>query len=275
LASLPKPKAPPPAPSQAKSAVKVEAPRLSKEEEALRDKWRRLLEMVQKGRLDALSAFWLRESESLGGVNARIPEWTGEKCATLLQFAARSGQVDVTLWLLENQHADPSIPIDVDHDAELDGGVESDSSATPLPSGRKAAYDIAASRTVRDVFRRCAGAHPDWWDWHGAGRVPSALTKEMEDERGDKRKARRKGLKEKLKEREAREKEQDVRLATPEPPKTTAKPQDVIGPRRLGGANGSGEGIAGLSEEMRAKVERERRARAAEARLKALSSRDQ
>jgi len=230
--------------------------------------------MVMKGRLGALNAFWERDGQSLGGVNARIPEWTGERYATLLQLAARSGQEEVTAWLLEDARADPTIEAPAATAAEQ--GQASESDADPTQDGtRRTAYDLARQRAIRDVFRRCAGAHPDWWDWLGAARVPSVLSKEMEEERDEKKKVRRKGLKDKIREREAKEKERE-RTVVEEAVEVKSRPkheESATGPRRLGGSAGAAEGIAGLSPDMRAKVERERRARAAEARLKALSGR--
>lgn len=230
--------------------------------------------MVHRGRIDALKAFWEREGQNLGGIDATIPEWTGERYTTLLQLAARAGQEEITRWLLEEAHADPTIDIPIA--ADDDTGHESDASdSRPVQTGsRRTAYDMAASRAIRDVFRRCAGAHPEWWDWLGAARVPSALSKEMEEGREEKKKVRRKGLKDKVREREAKEKERE--LASPvAPPVVEQKPkpkvvQDVEGPRKLGGRAGAADATAGLSAEMQAKVERERRARAAEARLKNL-----
>nr|GAT42923.1 predicted protein [Mycena chlorophos] len=269
LASLPKPK---PAPVFVAPTLpaKPKPVKLSKEEEILRDKWSRLLEMVGKGRLEPLKTFWEREGEGLGGVDAPIPVWTGEKRATLLQVAARSGHDDVTEWLLETLHADPTIDVPLGRMEDADSD-DSASDAPKLPKGgRRTAYDITRSRAVRDVFRRCAGVHPEWWDWFGAARVPSALSKEMEDERDDKKKTRRKGLKDKVKEREAKTK--PAPEAEPELPIVAPKPSSgPIGSQRLGGSSGATEGVAGLTPEMRAKVERERRARAAEARLKGLA----
>jgi hypothetical protein len=43
-------------------------------------------------RLEVLKTFWEHEGEALGGVNATVPEWTGDKRASLLQIAAQSGQ---------------------------------------------------------------------------------------------------------------------------------------------------------------------------------------
>jgi hypothetical protein len=272
LASLPKPKAIPaiipPEPEKPK------LPRLSKEEEALRDKWSRLLDMVSRGRLEPLKSFWDREVSSIGSVDVQIPEWAGEKRATLLQVATQAGHEDTVGWLLEEGHADPTIPVPQTKIGEMEeenDGHQSDASDGPinLPTGsRRTAYDLARTKGVRDVFRRCAAAHPDWWDWIGAGHVPSGLSKQMEDDREEKKKVRRKGLKERVKEREAKEREKEKeRPLAMLPAFVQQKPQPLTSSNRLGGTAGAGEGIAGLTPEMRAKVERERRARAAEARL--------
>jgi hypothetical protein len=266
LASLPKPK---PMPVAAVPAPEKPKPvKLSKEEEILREKWSRLLEMVSKGRLEPLKSFWDREGDNLGGVDTLIPDWVGEKRATLLQVAAHAGHEDVTDWLLETLHADPTVDVPLAKAGEHEDNDSDDASDSPRPpkGSRRTAYDLAHTRAVRDIFRRCAGAHPDWWDWFGAARVPSALSKEMEEEREEKKKVRRKGLKDKVKEREGK-----AKPSPPEPePKPTApeqKVRDPTGPRKLGGVSGATEGIAGLTPEMRARVERERRARAAEARM--------
>ncbi|KAH9072134.1 hypothetical protein EDB83DRAFT_2541495 [Lactarius deliciosus] len=280
LASLPKPKPKVQAPVPAPLATKTKEPKLSKEEELLREKWARLLDMVLHGRLDALKDFWEREGEGLGGIDTRIPPWAEEKVSTLLQYAAQCGQEEVTRWLLDEAHADPTIA--VPSEASVTGQDTSNDSPESIKVARVAtrtAYDIASSRAVRDVFRRCAGAHPEWWDWFGAGRVPSILSQEMEEEREEKKKVRRKGLKDKIKEREIKEKEEranrleevdDADVPVTEPP---ARSEPDNAPRRLGGSAGSADAVAGLTPEMRAKVERERRARAAEARLKMLSGR--
>ena len=62
LASLPKPKPKPAQPPETKPVEKkVAPPKLTKEEEAFRDKWLRLIDMIRKGRLDRASEFWGRE----------------------------------------------------------------------------------------------------------------------------------------------------------------------------------------------------------------------
>ncbi|KAJ8489201.1 hypothetical protein ONZ51_g3086 [Trametes cubensis] len=289
LASLPKPKPQPTTQpeSQPKAKEKPIQPQLSREEEQLRDKWTRLLDMIKRGRLDTLKSFWEREGAALGGVNTSVPEWTEERGGTLLQVATHVGQEDIIRWLLEDLRADPTIDVPaprtgVPADAE-DSWQESDTDAPRLPrpkGGRRTAYDLARTKEVRNIFRRCAAAHPDWWDWLGTeqgARVPSALSAEMEEGREEKKKARRKGLKGKVREREAREREKEREASATPPPvveaRTVAKPakeEPVTGPRRLGGSSAGMESVTGLTPEMRARIERERRARAAEARLKAL-----
>ncbi|KIK61598.1 hypothetical protein GYMLUDRAFT_165824 [Collybiopsis luxurians FD-317 M1] len=272
LASLPKPK-PTPIPAPPAEKAKVKPVKLSKEEEVFREKWYRLLGMVSKGRLEPLKAFWEREGNNLGNTDTRIPEWTGEKrTATLLQLAAHSGQEDVTDWLLQ-MGADPTIPVPrlEQEGQEEEGNEEESRSENSSRKRRETAYDLAQSRGVRDVFRRTAGAHPDWWDWLDAAHVPSVLSKEMEDERDEKKKARRRGLKDRVREREAKEKEKEKDEPTPVEHSISAIATPSNGPRKLGGTGGDVAGTAGLTPEMRAKIERERRARAAEARLKQLS----
>ncbi|KAH7926441.1 hypothetical protein BV22DRAFT_1032943 [Leucogyrophana mollusca] len=317
LAALPKPKPAPPLPS-AQLPSSTQPPtstpkphRLTKDEEALREKWARLLEMVAKGRLEPLKAFWAREghtltptssgvgedsapSSALSSPDAPLPDWAPEhrRTASLLQLAAHAGQEDVVRWLLYDLHADPTIAVPARRDGNDDGddqdqdqdrggdktgqrAADSDSDAPALPpTARRTAYDLARTRGVRDVFRRCAADHPEWWDWLGAARVPSALSAEKVGEREGKRKVQRRKLRDRLRERE---RERDAVEREPEHVEEQRKEvvreprQEAAGPQKLGGAKGAAEGTLGLTPEMRARVERERRARAAEARLKLLA----
>jgi hypothetical protein len=92
-----------------------------------------MLEMVRRGRLDALKSFWDREGESVGGVDARVPDWAEKDDAgfTLLQVAASAGQEEVVEWLLEELEADPTLPVDGQTDAT---------------KTRRVAYDLASSK---------------------------------------------------------------------------------------------------------------------------------
>ncbi|BEI85297.1 hypothetical protein CcaverHIS002_0506980 [Cutaneotrichosporon cavernicola] len=113
---------------------------------------------------------------------------------------------------------------------------------------------------VRNLFRRIAFDHPSLWDWQAA-HVPSGLSVEAEAEQGARKAERRRGLREKMKEREKARAEVEAEEPAPPPPQPFAS----LG---LGGRPDASSGLAGLSPEMRAQIERERRARAAEARFK-------
>lgn len=280
LASLPKPKAVPTVVPPAPAPPKPKAPVLTRAEELERERWTRVLDMTTKGRLDALKAFIARDGEFLGGINAPVPEWAGARGGTLLQVAAAAGQEDTVRWLLEEARADPTIDVPAGAAGEDDReGRESDAEDAPAGTGtRRTAYDLGKTRAIRNVFRRAAAAHAEWWDWLGmerGARVPSVLSREMEAVQDERRKVRRKGLKDRVREREEREREKAVRTPTPPPVVSKATPprEEPAGARRLGGAAGASDGITGLTPEMRAKVERERRARAAEARMKNFGSR--
>lgn len=235
--------------------------------------------MITRGRVEALKALAEKGSLGPGGADVRVPDFVDEATAgrTLLMLATSVAQPELVHWLLEEAGADPTIDVPSSGAAEEEAGGDSDASdaAPKRPTGgRRTAYDLARTREVRDVFRRAAGAQPDRCDWPNAARVPSVLTKEMEEGWGEKKKARRKGLKDKIREREAREAAMTPEpVPEPEPVPVVREVKEKTGPQKLGGASGGGEATMGLTPEMRAKVERERRARAAEARLKTLGGR--
>jgi len=230
--------------------------------------------MVTKGRLDAL--FLNRESaSSLGRVDAAaMPGWTGFKYVTILQLAVVHGQEEVVQWLLEEAGANPTILLPSQRTAGSDGDDEVINSNVDLAGASKGAcrtaYDLAKTKVVRDVFRRAAAAHPDRWDWLGAAHVPSALSQAMQEEQEEKKKVRKKGLKDRIKERQEKADEKAELQTMNEVPAETAASSSFS--QRLGGVSGTADGVSGLTPEMRAIVERERRARAAEARLAKNSS---
>ncbi len=249
---------------QLPTVIKPVVPKLSPEEEAYRDRRRRLLDMVRKGRMEPLAPFWDKHAESFGGVNARMEDWVEDgKGQTLLMVASQSGQEAVVKWLLEDLRADPSIAM------EAASKVTSTNGSDVAEKTGRTAYDMASTRDIRNVFRRLAHANPDWHDWTGAAHVPSGLSEEQEQEQERKKADRRKAMKDKAREREAR-KAAEAPIATEEPPKPAARlAPPTTGPQKLGGGKTGGpdHGLVGLTPEMRAKIERERRARAAEARL--------
>ncbi|KAJ9128346.1 hypothetical protein QFC24_000639 [Naganishia onofrii] len=278
IASL-QPKTRPIAPSASTPAVKPAkeiAPKLSAEEEAHRERRRRLIDMVKKGRMEPLLPFWEKYGLSLGGVNAKAESWVDDgRGQTLLMIAAQAGQEDVVKWLLEEQRADPTVVFSQEatrNTPDATDAEEVDGQSTK--SRGRTAYDLATTKDVRNIFRRLAHDHPDWYDWIAAGHVPSGLSEEKEQEQDKRRAERRKGLKEKAKEREAKKAAELALVPEPEPPLAVTPPPTAKaskGPQKLGGGKpNSDAGLAGLTPEMRARIERERRARAAEARLSGL-----
>lgn len=82
-------------------------------------------------------------------------EITGK--STPLHQAAQSGDSDKVLELL---------------DQGMDPCIKDERGRTP--------YMLTHEKEVRNTFRRFMASNPEKWDWHAA-KVPSALTKEMEE----------------------------------------------------------------------------------------------
>lgn len=268
--------APPPPPPRTRPARKDES------EARQRERWERLVTMVRKGKHDALDRFLTRHQamlaeqprppawEHAAWIDAPLPAWwraaeartTAHVPANLLQLAAAADQAALVQYLLVERRADPTLPVHLD-----------DSSAP-----HRTAYDLSGGKATRAVFRRLMAEQPTWyrWDEMGAGgaRVPSALTADMEEAQASKARSRRNALREKMREREAKaqadahaaeqaaaQAKADARAA----PAATAASR-TPGAQRLGGRD-SAAASAGLSEEMQRRIEREKRARAAEARM--------
>lgn len=209
--------------------------------------------MIKKGRLDALRTFWSKNASSFSPSN-------------VLAQAAASGQEDIIHYFLEEARLDPTLPISADPNGHVAGDI------TGLTEGKRA-YDYCAGRSARNVFRRIAHAHPEWYDWLGAAHVPPGLGEESEAKQDARKSDRRKGLRDKMRERErARAGEEDAEPEVELEPEVQAVkvevPKPSSGPQKLGGKDVSG--LGGMSAEMRDKIERERRARAAEERFKNL-----
>ncbi|CAJ1814963.1 unnamed protein product [Sphenostylis stenocarpa] len=136
-------------------------------------------------------------------------------------------------------------------------------------------YMLAHDKEVRNTFRRFMASNLDKWDWHAA-KVPSALTKEMEEsqaakqaEKDAKRKARAKELK---KLRKAKEKKAQVEASLPKNDSKTIEKQ-VTSSTSIKGQSQLKSGVQVSKEDqirMAQAAEREKRAAAAERRIAAL-----
>ena len=259
-------------------AAAAAGPKLSDEERQRRDKLERMVEMIRKGRLEAFVNFlnkneadvlrpdgWesgVASDDASARINARLPSWWLEQASektvpcTLLQLAAEGGSEEVLRYLLIERRADPTIRV-----YRRDG-----------TEGLQVAYDLCPTKESRNVFRRAMAAHPDWWDWANAARVPSALTTEMEETQTGKVRDRRAALRDKARERAAKAASSPAAQREPEPaipPPPSHATTNRLGTRTLT------DSTAGLTPEMRARIEREKRARAAEERMRALAARQQ
>ncbi|SCV70362.1 BQ2448_1756 [Microbotryum intermedium] len=277
------------------------APKLTKEEELERDRWERCIDMVKRGKIEALSTFLDKYGPELesssGGQNVwgSLPEWMVESKSmpTLLHIASASDQAEMVRWLLVEKRADPTLrpPTKIQLlPAPAGEGETDDTTMAATTKGLQTPYELAPSRTTRNVFRALMAEHPEWWDWAGTAvggaRVPSALDEQKESEKDQKSRERRDKLREKQKERDLakglveKNKEEEYRVleeakekARKEAERRGITPTVNKGPQRLGGVGGAAKQAppgSGLSEEQRMRVEREARARAAEARLKRL-----
>ncbi|OZJ06097.1 hypothetical protein BZG36_01013 [Bifiguratus adelaidae] len=203
----------------------------------------KLVTLVQKGKLDLILKHAERSdinlvSELPNGLKAA----DATRFPTLLHIAASSGQPDIVQYLLNTANANPTIV--------------ADNGKTP--------YEVAKDKETRNAFRRSMAAYPNLWDWMGAAKVPSALTQEMEAEQRRREDEKRKKEKERKKKTESEKKarEQSKVSAAEE------KANEFIGktPGKHNAAITADQiDLSRLTPEMRAKVERERRARAIEA----------
>ncbi|KAL5727921.1 hypothetical protein ACHQM5_001060 [Ranunculus cassubicifolius] len=170
--------------------------------------------------------------------NSEISASEFTKMSTPLHEASKSGNAEQTLELLE-QGLDPCV----------------------LDERGRTPYMLANDKEVRNTFRRFMALNLDKWDWHAA-KVPSPLTREMEEsqaakqaEKDAKRKAKAKELKKLRKAKEKEKAQAQAAIAQ------TVKPQ----------ARAQSSTVVRLSKEeelKRAKEEeREKRAAAAERRM--------
>ncbi|XP_049408286.1 uncharacterized protein LOC125871681 [Solanum stenotomum] len=138
-------------------------------------------------------------------------------------------------------------------------------------------YMVATEKEVRNAFRRFMASNLDKWDWNAA-KVPSALTKEMEEtqaakqaEKDAKKKARAKELK---KLRKARQKKAQAEAAQVQTAPSNSE-RGTVAASALKGKSQSSL-TAKLSKEEESKrahdAEREKRAAAAERRLAAAAA---
>jgi hypothetical protein len=167
-------------------------------------------------------------------LNIQIPK---NKLYTAMHVASMNGHNDIVEYLLHHG-ADPSLK-----------GIDS-----------KSPYDISKDKNTRAVFRKFAGANPEMWNWHSLGVPP--LTddeeRELEQKRAEKKKQKKKQqlqrAKQKKQEDEEKKKKEEEELRIKREKEAAEKEAAAIERAR--------------QEKMKNMTEREKRALAAENRLK-------
>jgi hypothetical protein len=173
---------------------------------------------------------------------------------TMLHVAAGAGCNEFVACLLREHDADPTIVSDAG----------------------KSAYEVSKDKPTRNAFRRCMYDIPDKWDWLAEARVPSPLSEKQEAEQTAK--DQKKLAKEKEKQRlidlerakvEAKREAKETETKFEKMQAQRAKANMMPIARALG-VGSSAVNTANMSPEARMRLEREKRARAAEERMKRL-----
>ncbi|RKO84866.1 hypothetical protein BDK51DRAFT_43923 [Blyttiomyces helicus] len=193
----------------------------------------KLADLCRRGKVDLLQSLLAPPTD----INERLPDDLG---VTLLHIAAAGGHPE-TVTVLLDAGADPTI--------------------RSLRRGARA-YDVASTKDARDAFRRFVARAPDRWDYKAAG-VPGPLTDEMEAKQRERDREKRKKQKEKVK---ASGGGRSSRAETPEvEPEVGPKTRKKVATARLGKSE---KEAIGMTPERRAMLDREKRALAAEARMR-------
>lgn len=229
--------------------IKVAAPRLSKEEEASLLHTSQLQALIRRSKGPAVLAYL--SSNSLPPDFIFYPQTTQahHHASTPLHLAASTNSAIVVLALLTKGGANPTV----------------------LNGEGKPPYDLTGDRATRDTFRVARSQlGEDRWDWDAA-HCPPPMTKAEADQRGE------------LERKESEKTENERRKAETErldkealANGTTLSRKGLIG-KTLGALEVTGSDrrekeARGLTPEMRVRLERERRARAAEERIKRMTA---
>ncbi|KAK4181226.1 hypothetical protein QBC36DRAFT_296943 [Triangularia setosa] len=216
---------------------KPPAPKLSEEEEAAIFHTTQIQSIIRRSKLPALLSYLTNNNLDANFLFQPKDTQQNHHTPTLLHFAASQNSAAVIVGLITRAGADPTI----------------------LNSEGKTPFDLAGDRATRDAFRVARSeAGEQKWDWEAA-HVSVALKKEDADKRAEREK----------KEEEKRRKAEEERLKKEGPVVKESKPRKggVLGGAPL---NQREEETRGLTAEQKMKLDRERRARAAEERIRRL-----
>ncbi|CAO3594068.1 unnamed protein product [Absidia cylindrospora] len=228
----------------------------------------KLLVLVKQGKVNVIQSYLEKHpglpiidslpSSFIDGAGA----YDYRRYPTVLHIAASQGHADVVAMLLGDMEANPTVKNDIG----------------------KTAYEVSKDKITRNVFRRCMCDHPDRWQWLDDAHVPSPLTaaEEQEQLEKDRKRKAKEDERKRLIELDRQQKE-DARLAKEEAEilEARAMAANSRGKKKLATSGGvhtldpmaralrdNHVNVANMSPEARMRLEREKRARAAEERLK-------
>ena len=233
--------------SQLARTQEAQEPRISKEDETAMLHTSQIQALIRRSKIPALLSYISKNSipSTFTFQPADYPH--NFRCPTPLHLAANSNASSVVLALLTKSNFDPT---------EVNG-----EGRTP--------FELASDRPTRDAFRIARHELGESrWDWDAA-HVPSALSKaEVESRLERDRKASEEGETNRRKaEMERLRKEDAERAARSGPKKPGGRILAAPAVEKTAQEKREDE-MRGMSPEMRMKLERERRARAAEERIR-------
>ncbi|KAJ5191466.1 uncharacterized protein N7498_010451 [Penicillium cinerascens] len=231
----PKPSTPRPQPQK---------PKVSKEEEAAQLHTTQIQALIRRSKVPALMSYFSNNSIPSSFTFQPTDSPQNFRCPTPLHLAASLNAPAIVTALLTRANADP----------------------TATNNEGRSPFELAGDRPTRDAFR--VARHElgeSKWDWASA-KVPSAVSKADADTRAEReRKAaeeeetnRRKADLGRLKKEDA---EREAQMAATKPGRTLGAVEKTAAEKR-------DEETRGMTPEMRMRLERERRARAAEERFR-------
>ncbi|OQD72762.1 hypothetical protein PENDEC_c019G05895 [Penicillium decumbens] len=219
-------------------------PKLSKEEEAAQLHTTQIQALIRRSKVPALMSYLSNNSipSSFTFQPTDLPQ--NFRCPTPLHLAANLDAPAIVTALLTRASADP----------------------TATNNEGKTPFELAGDRPTRDAFR--VARHElgeSKWDWTLA-KVPSAVSKADADNRAERE--RKSAEEEETNRRKAdleRLKKEDAERAAQQ---AASKPGRTLGAIEKTAAEKRDEETRGMTPEMRMRLERERRARAAEERFR-------
>ncbi|KAI9349435.1 hypothetical protein DFJ73DRAFT_833548 [Zopfochytrium polystomum] len=250
------------------------------------DGFQRLLDLARRGKTamlrSALISRYSNEPEKLSqGASTRVPDSAG---TSLLHVASSCGHAGCVAMLLA-----PPLTAAEEASGSVDGepakpaiqGVGADPTIREEGGRHRTPYEVADDREVRDAFRRAFASDTSGrWDWIGGARVPSALSGELEERQKEREREKKKRMKERHQQQQQQRKEVDqetqlaLAKAAADAEEKRQKEEAARAERAkrvavMGRLSERDRESAGMTPERRALLDREKRALAAESRLRA------